>query len=175
MGRLFSYLLYSCLCMLMLASARVRASTLAEEPDVKAAFIYNFALYTEWPKPASDLKVCVMGEDSLLTSMKKFEGRSAHGSNLRIESVTSASETRSCQVLFIGTNEQEHIDQINKALGDAPVLTVTDSGKLTSYSTVIVLLVRNDEHMTFEINKSAATGKGLTLSSKLLRLASKVR
>jgi hypothetical protein len=173
MVRLFSYLL--CSFILMLASANVRAATLAEEPDVKAAFIYNFALYTEWPKPGSNLKVCIMGEDTLLTSMKKFEGRSAHGSNLRIESVMSASEARSCQVLFIGTSEHEHIDQINKTLEDAPVLTVTDSGKLTSYSTVIVLLIRNDDHLAFEINKSAATGKGLILSSKLLRLASKVR
>lgn len=173
MGRLFSYLL--CSCLLMLVSTSICAATLAEEPDVKAAFIYNFALYTEWPKPSSDLNVCVMGDDSLLTSMKKFEGRSAHGSNLRIESVTSANQARSCQVLFIGASEHGYIDQINKVLEDAPVLTVTDSGKLTSYSTVIVLLVRNDEHLTFEINKSVATGKGLTLSSKLLRLASKVR
>lgn len=159
--------------LITLLTTNAHAASVAEESELKAAFVYNFTLFTTWPQTTPVLDICVLGGNTYLTLLKKYEGRIVNKATVQVKRVGSASEARGCQVLFIDSSEHEHIDNINRALQDVPVLTVAESGKLSPYS-VIILLVRNQDRVTFEINQNAATDRGLTLSSKLLKLAGKV-
>lgn len=167
------HLLFVFMCLLLLAPASAHAVTVAEESELKAAFIYNFTLFTNWPKANPHIRVCILGDIDYADDIKKYNGRSANGSKLEIESVQSAKEGTSCQVLLIHAKDQVEINYINKELGNAPVLTIMESGNFSPDSAKI-LLVRNNGRMSFEINQTGATAAGLSFSYKLLKLARKV-
>jgi hypothetical protein len=171
--RLIRYARWPSLCLLMVATAGASAATMGEESELKAAFVYNFTLFTTWPQAIQSLRVCVLGEPTLVLPLKRYEGRSANGMMVRVDHVKSATEARSCQVVFIDSSEHENIGSINKVLAGAPALTVAEAGKVTAAS-VHVLLVRDDDRISFEINQTAAKASGLNFSFKLLKLARKV-
>ncbi|MEQ1602718.1 MAG: YfiR family protein [Methylophilaceae bacterium] len=170
-------LLLSCLGLLFAPMAvNANAATVAEESELKAAFIYNFSLFTTWPKIDKNLRLCVLGAETYTSLLAKYEGRSVQGALIHVEQVASAQAARNCQLLFVDTNDQANeqtMDAINKALEGAPVLTVGESGKVNPAS-VMILLTQDNGRVAFEINQGAATGAGITLSSKLLKLAKKV-
>ena len=78
-----------------------------------------------------------------------------------------------CEVLFLDHSQSTRIDQIRKALKEFPVLSVAESG-ISDPSAVMILLVRDNNRVSFEINHNVATNTGLVLSYKLLKLARKV-
>lgn len=161
------------LCLLLLVAAGARATTVAEEPELKAAFVYNFTLFTTWPQSVQSLRICVLGEAPFVQPLKRYEGRNANGAMVGVEHVKSALEARGCQVLFIDKSEHERIGAINKALAGAPVLTVTEEGNLNPQS-VHILLVKDGDRIVFDINQATAAAAGLGFSFKLLKLARKV-
>lgn len=161
------------LCLLMLVTAGARATTVAEESELKAAFVYNFTLFTTWPQSVQSLRICVLGEPTFVPPLKRYEGRNANRAMVGVEHVKSAQEARACQVLFIDKSEHERIGAINKALAGAPVLTVAEAGDLNPQS-VHILLVKDGDRIVFDINQAMATAARLEFSFKLLKLARKV-
>lgn len=158
---------------LMLAPLDAHAATVAEESELKAAFVYNFTLFTYWPKTVPALRMCILGDINYANDIKTYHGRNINGTELTVERVLSAKEGIGCQVLLIHAKDQAEINSINQELNGAPVLTVMESGNFTPDSAKI-LLVKNNERMSFEINQTAATAAGLRFSYKLLKLARKV-
>lgn len=159
--------------MLLAATFGAYAASVAEESELKAAFVYNFTLFTTWPQTNRNLRMCLLGDVSYAAQMETYKKRNVYGATILIEKVQSANEARTCQVLIIGVSEHDQIGNINKALKGAPVLTVTEAGNLTP-DTVHILLIKHNDRMAFDINQTAATASGLVLSFKLLKLARKV-
>lgn len=149
------------------------AASVAEESELKAAFVYNFTLFTTWPQTSRNLRMCILGNVSYATQMETYNNRNVYGATVLVEPVQSANEARNCQVLIIGVSEHEQLGNINKALKGAPVLTVTESGNFNP-DAVHILLIKHNDRMVFDINQTAATAAGLSLSFKLLKLARKV-
>jgi hypothetical protein len=166
-------LFISSLCLLLLVVAGARATTVAEEFELKAAFVYNFTLFTTWPHAVQSLRLCVFGDNTFIQPLRRYEGRNANGAMVGVEHVKSAIDARGCHVLFIDKSEHERIGSINRALAGAPVLTVAEAGNLNIQS-VHILLVKEDDRIVFEINQVAATASGIDFSFKLLKLARKV-
>lgn len=161
-----------CLLMVLLAPS-ANAAPQSEEVELKAAFIYNFVLFTSWPQPLRSLNICVLGQDSYTSALGKYEGRKVMDAPVRVRQIHTADETRSCDVLFVSHAEPELAEQAYKACEGLPVLTVAESD-MTDSSAMIVL-VRDNNRVVFEISQNAATGARLALSSKLLKLARKIR
>jgi hypothetical protein len=146
---------------------------------IKAAYLYNFAKFTEWPGKAfsterSALRLCVLGDVSFGAALRTIDGREVGGRELRVRHIDGASEVANCHLLFVGTSEASHVRQILKSVGDAPVLTISD---ITDFATIggVIRLKTIRNKIRFEINQTAAEHLGLKLSSKLLRLADIVR
>ncbi len=169
-GRLLSAL--SCL-LLLLASFDIQAAAGIEEVKLKAAFIYNFTLFTTWPQARRSLNLCVMGEDGYIEALSKYDGRKVLNATFHVQKLSSADNVHACEVLFLDHSQSTRIDQIRKALKGFPVLTVAESG-ISDPSAVMILLVRDNNRVSFEINQNVATNAGLVLSDKLLKLARKV-
>lgn len=162
------------LCLLpLLLTPSANAAPQSEEVELKAAFIYNFTLFTTWPQPLRNLNICVLGENGYSAALGKYEGRKVMDAPVHIRPIYTADEARSCEVLFINRTEPEFTEQAYKACEGLPVLTVAEAG--VADSTAIIVLVRDNNHMAFEVNQSAAASAKLTLSSKLLKLAHKIR
>lgn len=165
-------LIYLGLLLLPSITVNANAAAVAEESELKAAFIYNFSLFTTWPKMDKNLRVCVLGAETYTALLSKYAGRNVQGAAVHVEQVGSAQAARNCQVLFVDINDSS-IDTINKALEGAAVLTVADARKVNPAS-VMISLTQENGRVAFEINQAAANSAGITLSSKLLKLAKKV-
>ncbi len=166
-------LLIAVLGVLLNGLAGAAGTPSAAEYELKAAFLYNFALFSEWPAMPDPVYLCVLGADPFGPYLDRYEGRELRGSRVSTRRVASAHEARGCQVLFIAASEHARLPRIRDELAGRPVLTVTE-GEGIDRSTVMIVIVPEGSRLTFEVNLSAARQAGLNLSSKMLKLARKV-
>lgn len=148
------------------------------EYGVKAAFLYNFTKFVEWPASAFEargsVRLCVLGEDPFGKSLRTVvEGEQVQGRPITLLRIDSLDDPRSCHMLFLGRTEAERLPAVLAAVRGAPVLTVSEApGSLAQG--VGINFVLKDGKVRFEINQTAVEGNGLKVSSKLLRLATRV-
>lgn len=165
--------LVSTLALLCCASQAV-ADNLAEY-RIKAAFLVNFASFTEWPaEVGSTLNLCVYGPDPFGAELDRFKGRNVGGRSLTVMRVNSVDMLENCQVVFITRPAIDNLLRVLDTLSSKPVLTVADSPGAMRQGVALNMGTRESK-VTFEANLAAARGNGLNLSSKLLTLASEVR
>jgi hypothetical protein len=146
------------------------------EYQIKAAFIYNFARFVEWPAQAfadtnSPMIIGVLGENVFGDSLEQaINGKAIKGHPLQFKAFNSAEEATRCQVLFISTSEKNHLSKILARLQGTSVLTVSETDNFINDGGMINLVIVNDK-VRFQINNDAAKKAGVIISSKLLRLA----
>jgi hypothetical protein len=163
----------------LLASPLPIAAAVDVAPDVavKAAFLYNFAKFAEWPALAAGapLVICVVGDDRLAAAMvETVRGQVLGGHALEVAQSREPAQWRSCHLLFIADAEVRHAAAGLEALKSLPVLTISD-GKDFARATGVTELFIEAGRMRFAINLDAADSSGLHLSSRLLGLAKIVR
>lgn len=157
-----------------MAQSRSLAAESMPEYAMKAAYLYNFALFTEWPAlPDDQLKLCLLGKDSFGAALDNLDGKPVNGLHLSVNRIASLSDARHCQILFLGETQGVNIRRLLLDIEDAPVLTVTDNEDLLQAGVMIRMSLEN-KRLTFEINTEAARRARLSISSKLLRLAKNV-
>lgn len=154
---------------------RQAAAAIHSEYFVKAAFLYHFARFTEWPAKAfsdsqAPLRMCVFGSDSFGAGLETIEGKNISGRQVTTSRLTRIEGARRCHVLFISDSERERLPKILEYLGNRPILTIADMPNFTQLGGIINLKTVAGK-IRFEINVEAAKLNGLTLSSKLLALA----
>jgi hypothetical protein len=163
-----------CLCLLSLVSAGVHATPETEEAELKAAFVYNFTLFTNWPQQhEKKLYICLLGEISYASELNLYDGRSVNGATLKIAQVKSLSEAQSCQVLIPEIKDQAYINRIKKELNGLPTLIIAESGNYSPDSAHI-MMIKNNNRIEFDVNQTEAKISNLSFSFKLLKLAHKV-
>jgi hypothetical protein len=155
-----------------------RAQTSTPEPSeyqVKAAFLYNFVKFVEWPPEAlarqETLVLCVFGKDPFKGALDEVvDGKTINGHPLQIRKANDPAATRSCHVLFVSAMENSRGGEITRAIRSFNILTVTEVGRSVEHCSVINFLME-DQRVRFQIDTSAAARAGLKISSKLLQLA----
>lgn len=166
------------LSLLLLGLVTTRASAEGlDENQLKAAYLFNFARYVEWPKESHDskgssLEIGVVGggavSELLLNTVsgKKVGNRQLHGVDVR-----SHTDDRSSHILFIpgkfGADEQK---QVVKDMEGTHVFVVADAAKFAERAGIANFIV-SGSRLKFAINKRAAKNAGLKVNSKRLRLA----
>lgn len=149
----------------------------ASEYEVKAAFVYNFAKFVEWAEPAKHaMTFCVAGPDSAYLALKQVvRGKKIGGRDLTMKRLNPGEEALDrCQVAFIAWRDKKRSVAALAVLEKQGVLTVGDEDGFLSAGGVIHFLLE-DRKVRFEINLAAARKARLTISSKLLQLATSVR
>ena len=149
------------------------------EYEVKAAFLYNFTKFVEWPPdPRPDrgpIRICVIGEDPFRESLDKIvAGKLVDGRSLTVRRIERAADARTCAIAFVSTSERTRLRSILETLRGANVLTVGDTRQFAEMGGVIGFVLR-DNLVHFAVNLDAAKIQGLTISSRLLNLAEIVR
>jgi hypothetical protein len=161
---------------LLLSLASIAYAQAAAEYEVKAAFLYNFARFVEWPSSsfpnaASQFRICILGQDpfgSALQEITRDKWVNSHPFN--IEDINSLQEARACQILFVSSSEQKKTQQILAGLRGSSVLTVGDNQGFAERGGMIDFILE-DDRVHFEVNVKAAEQAGLKISSKLLGVA----
>jgi hypothetical protein len=163
--------------LLGLAAARQAAAAPDLEYEVKAAFLYNFAKFVEWPPEAFPLSstpvaLCVYGDDPFGGSLDTVvRGETLNGRRLVVRRLRDLPQARECHVLFLG--EKVRGAEVVAALRGVSVLTVAESRDFLDQGGMIRFVVE-ENRVRFDINLDAAEKNRLKISSKLLRLAREV-
>jgi hypothetical protein len=148
----------------------------SNEYRLKAAFIYNFAQFTQWPdgafaKPDAPLVIAILGKNPFGTMLDEtVKGKKIGQHPVIVKLAKSAEDARDSQVLFVATSEEDRFDDTLKALGKRPILTIAESPRFQPAGGMIQLLLEDDK-IRFSVNPDAADVAGLKISSKLLKLA----
>ncbi len=158
-----------------LQPALANDAIVADESAIQAAFLYNFALFTEWPAlPANEFRICVMGSDPVLAALESVKKKQINQHPISAINISSATQVQSCEVLFVGRSEHASIAKLAKLIGNAPVLLVSEEDGYDPKSVTIELVAQQQGRIGFKINRTSAQANSLTFSSKLLKLAIKV-
>ena len=167
------------LCLLLACSvvtlAAPPAEPIADEYQVKAAFLFNFAKFVEWPSeafsdPNAPLVITVFGDDPFNGSLEAVRGKLVNSRKLTIRRVKDIQDIGKSNVLFVSPSAKKDLARILDALQGQSVLTVGEDTAFTQCGGVINL-VKEDNRVRFEVNVSAAERAGLKISSRLLALA----
>ncbi|MFN8611960.1 MAG: YfiR family protein [Vulcanimicrobiota bacterium] len=157
---------------LVLACALVSPAAFgsSHEYQIKAAFIYNFLRYIEWPTERSAYSVGILGEDPFEGGLDQFQKKPLGGKNITVKIVKTAKEARSCDVLFISATEADKLEGTLAALKGAPVLTISDLPSFTEHGGQIGFTTERNR-VRFIVNTDALSACELKASSNLLKLA----
>ncbi len=159
-------------------SARAQTPT-AGEYQVKAAFLYNFARFIEWPPSSfadasAPLRICILGQDPFGQELRDIANeKTVNGHKLQVTQLADLRVARTCHILFIASSEKAQLKQTFEGLQGAYVLTVGDSKGFVEKGGMINFVLENDR-VRFEVNHRAAEQAGLKVSSKLLNIAKSV-
>ena len=163
-------------CFGILGARSAPQEQIAEVSQVKAAYLYNFAKFVEWPsetfRSADDPAViCVIGDDRTSVALARaIVGKKANGRRIEAMSPRSADEFKMCNVLFIGFTDKGRIVPILHSLTGSRVLAVGQADIFLSLGGMINLLEKNGT-ITLEIDPKTTDSAGLKVSSRLLVVA----
>lgn len=158
------------------ATSLFAQQTVYDEDEVKAAFIYHFATFVEWPESAAvdgqvPFTIAVLGADTIADELEQFlTGRSIQGRPTRVQRLGTLAELDRADVLYIGSRYNARLGHIIEQIRDRPTLVVTDAPRaLRDGATINFQVV--DHRVQFEVSLAAAERAGLELSSRLLAAA----
>jgi len=156
--------------------ARAQSS---HEYEIKAAFLYNFVKFVEWPSEAlpeasNTITVCVLGDDPAGEALESINGKTVKARRLVVRRIQPIKGIESCHVLFISSSEESRLPQVMQNLHGSSVLTVGEMERFIPSGGIINFVIERNK-VRFEINPSGAERARLKLSSQLLSLARVVR
>lgn len=148
--------------------------------QVKAAYLYNFGRFVEWPAKGSSpqnssFTICVLGDDPFGHALDAtLAGETIGNQKVTARRISSPQMSADCQILFISSSEANRLNKIIEALDKNAVLTVSDIPEFSQRQGMIQFVLE-ENRIRFEVNLTATQRVGLTLSSELLKVATAVR
>lgn len=164
---------------LPLREAPAAANSPVPEARLKAAFLYQFVGYVEWPPEAlpaqgAPFTIGVVGGEELARELRQtVKGRSAHGRPIEVKRLDAGDTLDGVQLLFIGADRRQRLEELVPSARRGAVLVVTESEGALDAGSVINFLIA-DQRIRFEVSLAAAEQSGLKLSSRLLDVAQRV-
>lgn len=170
---------------LILSASLESAASGAPAPDykeyqVKAELLANFAAFVKWPDGTfvttnSPVVIGVVGKDPFDRFLEKaVQAPGRPGRLLKWRRVTTDTEMRECQVLFVSSSERRRLREIRDRLKGVPVLTVGETDDFLDQGGIINFMLKG-QSVRFEISVASAQAAGLRVDAQLLGVASAVR
>jgi len=152
----------------------------ATDLAVKAAFLFKFGFFVEWPTTAfvsndSPINLCIVGDDPFGQVLDDaVRGQRIGGRTVVLRRMSSISRDSGCHIVYLSAAAPSRVPQLLAALKGSDVLTVTDATADGADAGIINFVVR-DNHVRFDIDDAAAASVGLVISSRLLNVALDVK
>jgi hypothetical protein len=159
-----------------IVASEAAAAVTHSEDEVKAAFLFHFATYVEWPistRGDDSITITVLNAPAIAANLEHFvQGRLVQGRAVRVRTVTTLDDIAADEILFIGALPPRRLARLIRSI-DSPTLIVTDTAAGLPEGAIINFKIV-DQRVRFEISLPAAQNAGLTLSSRLLAAALRV-
>jgi hypothetical protein len=155
---------------------RAAESDAPTESEVKAAMIYNFAQFVQWPgtnlKPGqAPFVIGIFGDDPIEAILDDtLKGETFQNRTVQVRQVSALSDAKVCDILFVSQSQKKHISEILEEIRGNSTLTVGDTEDFIPLGGMIAFKKEGNK-VRFQINPDAAMRSGLKISSKLLHLA----
>ncbi len=145
------------------------------EYEIKAAFLYNFAKFIEWPEAAfsdtsAPIVFGVLGDDPFKEYLDALEGKKIKDRPIEVKRFKNIMDVEMVHVIFISISENTHLKEILAHFADQYTLTVGDVNGFTENGGIINFVNKRNK-IRFEVNMDASESAHLKISSKLLKLA----
>ena len=150
------------------------------ERQVKAAYLYKFAGFVEWPegsfaRPDSPVVIGVAGADQLAEQLEQtVAGHTANGRPLLVKRIKRGDSLAGIHMLFIAAQDKTLAQEMLAASRGQPVLTVTDGGDAAGLGSMINFVIA-DERLRFEVSLKHAAAARLKISARMLSAAYRVQ
>jgi YfiR/HmsC-like len=172
----FAYVVHAAMALLLLSPLPTSAQDVTE-PSLKAAFIYNFAKFTEWPRgerpAAGPFVMCVLGDAAVGDALEQaVKARSLAGRSMTVLRVAVAGPPRVCHILYVSGVPADRAAQLIAGLHDMPVLTISDIEGFIGLGGIAQFFFEGGR-LRFIIQHESAKRAHLQISSRLLALAKK--
>lgn len=145
------------------------------EREVKAAFLYNFTRFVQWPaglpRNGEPFRLCAIADGEMTRVIERtVAGESVNGRPLVVTQPQRPEDAHGCQILYVGRSERQRAARLLAAVRNLPVLTVGDASRFMEQGGVIEFVLQ-EGLVRFDVNMSAVQRSNLKLSSNLLRVA----
>jgi hypothetical protein len=162
----------------LLSLPGVMAAQQPLEHEVKAAFLYKFPAFIEWPaKPAPDLPfvIAVVGASDVAAELREIaRGHGRDGNRIDVREIAEDQAVTGAHVVFVGRSAAVRLPLIAKATANLPVLIVGEMPNALDLGCVINFVV-SEERVRFDVAFDQAEARGLRINARLLAAARRVR
>jgi hypothetical protein len=154
----------------------IAQTTTADEYEIRAAMLLNLTRFIVWPASKFDAAhpqflLCIVGSDPIMLDVDRtFQNQNVAGKPVQVRHLSSLDGASSCHVLYVSGSQRKNVERVQDELMKNGVLTVSERANSNSPSQIIGLPAL-DERVRIEVNLGAAQRTGLTISSRLLHLA----
>ena len=152
-------------------AVQAQSANSMSEYRVKAAYIYNFAKYVDWPGvETKEFHVCTAGRDDLGGALFALDRRLAQGREIQVRQNVALDQLRDCQIIFVGDRDSKLLTSVVRQLLGTPVLIVSDNQQAVEAGAHIALASVEDR-VEFDVNLATLQRANLKASSQMLKLA----
>ncbi len=173
---------HSCCYLLLLLAALMPAGILAAPRDtenrVKAAFLYHFTKFVEWPQESlpdenTPLHICVLGDSALKPQLLPLQNRQAGTHPLSVRHIETGGDFTSCQLLYLPRHQQVRLQHLLDKLEPYPILTVSSIPDFAERGGMIGFVLR-DNRVRLQMNLGAIHSAGLQVNAQLIEVCERV-
>ena len=155
-----------------------QAAKISSMPQLKSAYLYNFAKFIHWPKDAfadaqSPLIIGILGQNPFSTELTPLTARKIRNRPIKIFQFNNVEETVDCHLLYISPSLSDSLQQILATLHSTSTITIGDDKNFANLGGAIQFVTRR-ERLRFIINLKATKAKNIKIDSQLLSLAVEV-
>lgn len=149
----------------------LRADALPEY-TIKAAYLYNFALLTDWHngEASGEFNICFYKED-LGRASNALNNKMLRNQKVKVSTVTTPEAAKGCQMVFIRENEEQSGEKLIQKLSGSSILIVSENPTINDAH---ITMLRDNHKIAFDINLKSIKVSDLSVSSRLLKLARRV-
>lgn len=153
----------------IISTSPLWGSSSALETKIKAAYLYNFTKFVEWPQNGGKpVKICVLGDAGMSKVLEELASKQGEKKEFSIQTVTK-SQIESCDILYLSGSDREVQNTLELAK-EHDILTVSDNDNFSNNGGIVTLFSESGK-IRFTINIAAVKKTNLKISSKLLELA----
>jgi hypothetical protein len=167
-------------CLALASGAAIAEEAVVSESQIKAAFLYNFPKFVEWPNgsladKSEPITIGVVGDAELAVDLEAIvAGRKVNGRAIVVRDVEPADEVAALQMLFVSAAEEESLGALAESAAQVAILTVGESPAFASAGGIITFVQQNGK-LRFEINMTSAERAQLRVSAELQKLAVSIK
>ena len=164
---------WACFAVMALSAltAHAQSANSMAEFRVKAAYIFNFAKYVDWPVADSkQFQVCSAGRDDLGGALSALDNRLVQGRVIQVRQNVAMDQLKDCQIIFVGERDSKLLTSVVRQMLGTPVLIVSDNQQTVEAGAHIILASAEDR-VEFDVNLATLQRSNLKASSQMLKLA----